>query len=137
VTKDPRQYVPPTGQTWTSLAEERGKHENNFEQDPHDERVWFITTGPKVWLPNHPGIWRSASAETPQKLGIGERCILIQTPAGNVLWDLIAWIDDKTIEFVSARATLRFISIEYLHGDQQGYKRNSTSLSTTMDLRLF
>lgn len=83
---------------------EKGKHENSFDQDPHDERVWFINTGPQKWLGgSHPGIGGSnirASADS-GKLGIGERCILIQTPNGNVLWDLIAWIDEKTINFVS------------------------------------
>lgn len=34
------------------------------------------------------------------KLAIGQRAILIETPEGNVLWDLITYLDDKTIEFV-------------------------------------
>ena len=46
--QDPRQYVPPGGQVWSSLAKLKGRHENHFEQDPTDERVWFITTEPKV-----------------------------------------------------------------------------------------
>src|SRR6266700_3514525 len=46
--QDPRQYVPPGGQVWTSLAKLKGRHENHFEQDPTDKRIWFITTEPKV-----------------------------------------------------------------------------------------
>lgn len=92
---DPRQYVPATGQAWTSLAREKGQHENSFEQDKFDERIWFITTNPK--------------------LGIGERCILLQTPAGNVLWDLITYLDTPTIDFIASKGGLAAIVISHPH----------------------
>jgi hypothetical protein len=34
------------------------------------------------------------------QVAIGQRCILLETPAGNVLWDCITYLDDETIEYV-------------------------------------
>jgi len=95
ICEDPRQYVPPGGQVWTSLGQLKGKHENFFEQDPTDSNITFITTEPKA--------------------GIGERAILLQTPNGNVLWDLIAFIDKKTIDFITAKGGLSAIVISHPH----------------------
>lgn len=92
---DPRQYVPPGGQVWSSLAKLKGRHENHFEQDPTDERVWFITTEPKC--------------------GIGERAVLLETPNGNVLWDLIAYIDEMTVDFINSKGGLKAIVISHPH----------------------
>ena len=36
------------------------------------------------------------------KLGIGQRSLLVQTEAGNVLWDCQGFIDDETVEQVRA-----------------------------------
>jgi hypothetical protein len=47
-TKDPRQYIPATGQAWTSLKAEAGKHETKWKQDEHDKRIWSIWAEPKV-----------------------------------------------------------------------------------------
>ncbi|OCK83848.1 hypothetical protein K432DRAFT_346306 [Lepidopterella palustris CBS 459.81] len=92
---DPRQFVPSSGQAWTSLAKLKEKHENHFEQDSVDSRIWFITTNPKC--------------------GIGERAILLQTPDGNVLWDMIAFIDEKTVDFIKAKGGLKAIVISHPH----------------------
>ncbi|KAF2187751.1 hypothetical protein K469DRAFT_725218 [Zopfia rhizophila CBS 207.26] len=92
---DPRQYVPATGQAWTSLAQEKDKHKNEFIQDKADERIWFITTEPK--------------------LGIGERAILLLTPSGNVLWDMISFLDSPTIEFINSKGGLKAIVISHPH----------------------
>ena len=35
-----------------------------------------------------------------RQFGIGQRCLLLETENGNVLWDLIALLDDQTIQFV-------------------------------------
>lgn len=57
------------------------KYQNNFTQDEVDKHIWSIHTEPKF--------------------GIGQRCILLQTEHGNVLWDLITYLDDDTIKWVS------------------------------------
>ena len=46
---DPRQYVPATGQVFTTLGELKEKgYRNVWEQDAVDERIWFARTVPKV-----------------------------------------------------------------------------------------
>ncbi|GME22251.1 Beta-lactamase-like protein [Neofusicoccum parvum] len=50
-----------------------------------------------------------------RQLAIGQRAILIETPEGNVLWDLITYLDDKTIEFIKSRGPLRAIVISHPH----------------------
>ncbi|KAF2118594.1 hypothetical protein BDV96DRAFT_597398 [Lophiotrema nucula] len=110
---DPRQYVPLGGQKWTSLAREKGKFENKFQQDEHDERIWFITTEAKA----SPGPKTAAASLKPDasRLGIGERGILLQTPHGNILWDLIAWLDQGTIDFINSKGGLKGIVISHPH----------------------
>jgi hypothetical protein len=46
--KDPRQYIPASGQAWTSLKAETGKHETKWKQDEYDGRIWSIWAEPKV-----------------------------------------------------------------------------------------
>jgi hypothetical protein len=48
IKKDPRQYIPATGQAWTSLKAEAGKHETKWKQDEYDGRIWSIWAEPKV-----------------------------------------------------------------------------------------
>jgi glyoxylase-like metal-dependent hydrolase (beta-lactamase superfamily II) len=36
------------------------------------------------------------------KLGIGERAIIVLTPDGTVMWDLLAYMDDETIRALKA-----------------------------------
>ncbi|KAK4498773.1 hypothetical protein PRZ48_009283 [Zasmidium cellare] len=92
---DPRQFVPPTGQTWTSLAQMRGKYHNVFTPDAVDKRMTSITTEPKF--------------------GIGQRCILLETAAGNVLWDCIAYLDEETVDFIKGKGGLKAIVISHPH----------------------
>ncbi|KEQ91625.1 hypothetical protein AUEXF2481DRAFT_32806, partial [Aureobasidium subglaciale EXF-2481] len=83
---DPRQYIPATGQAWTSLKAEAGKHETKWKQDEHDKRIWSIWAEPK-------------RDRRKLHLGIGQRALLLQTPHGNVLWDCIAYLDQQLIDF--------------------------------------
>lgn len=46
ICEDPRQAVPATGQTWTSLTELSSSRRNTILQDVEDERVQFILTEP-------------------------------------------------------------------------------------------
>ncbi|KAF2146811.1 uncharacterized protein K452DRAFT_218692 [Aplosporella prunicola CBS 121167] len=92
---DPRQYVPSSGQQWSSLRELRGKYENKWKEDPDLKGVWSIWTEPKF--------------------GIGQRAFLIETPEGNVLWDLIAFLDQPTIDFINSKGGLKAIVISHPH----------------------
>ncbi|KAK5112488.1 hypothetical protein LTR62_004245 [Meristemomyces frigidus] len=95
---DPRQYIPPGGQTWTSLGAMRGKYQNKFRQlgdTDHEDHMWNIFTEPKM--------------------SIGQRCILVQTEHGNVLWDCITYLDEETVEFINGKGGLKAIVISHPH----------------------
>lgn len=85
VCEDPRQYVPETGQAWTSLEELRGSHRNAF-RDEHG----FLGIG------------------TTPKFGIGQRALLLD----DVLWDCITLLDEETVSRVGS---LRAIAISHPH----------------------
>ncbi|MFT2817067.1 hydrolase [Leifsonia sp. A12D58] len=72
ICSDERQYVPAAGQTWTTLEElsAAGTHVTIETVEP---RLFGVRANPIV--------------------GIGQRTHLIQTDAGNVLWDPIGYVD--------------------------------------------
>jgi glyoxylase-like metal-dependent hydrolase (beta-lactamase superfamily II) len=105
--------VPASGQTWTSLNKEQRLQKNTFEADPHDARIHYITTKPLTPSELPPGL--SDATTTRKQLGIGQRAILLQTDAGNVLWDLVAFLDDATVDFVKAKGGLKAIVISHPH----------------------
>lgn len=76
ICEDDREYLNQEhGQQWTSLPELIGKHHNRF--DPVERGVTRIATEPSF--------------------GIGQQAYLIETPHGNVLWDLVGFVDETTI----------------------------------------
>ncbi|KAI1424895.1 beta-lactamase-like protein [Xylaria sp. FL1777] len=94
---DPRQYVPPSGQSFTSLDALRSSgHSNVFTPVAADpERLVAINTQPRV--------------------AIGQRAILVRTPQGNVLWDCVTLLDDETIAKVKELGGLKAIVISHPH----------------------
>ncbi|KAK3636440.1 hypothetical protein LTR56_014227 [Elasticomyces elasticus] len=94
---DPRQFVPPTGQAWTSLGQMRGQYSNKFKQVDSDweGRMWSIVTEPKF--------------------AIGQRCVLIESDDGNVLWDCITYLDEETVDFIKQKGGLEAIVISHPH----------------------
>src|SRR4051812_12320030 len=76
---DERQFVPPSGQSWTTLERLKKAHSNKFRR---------LATG-------------LMTIETTPAFGIAQRAILARTPAGNVLWDCLALIDDATVDFLN------------------------------------
>lgn len=93
VCEDERQYVPATGQAWTTPEKLRRTHANKF-----------------VRLA--PGIM---TIETTPAFGIGQRAFLLQTPAGNVLWECLALVDQATIDIVTALGGVAAIAISHPH----------------------
>ncbi len=93
ICEDDRQYINPAGQQWTTLARLRGAHTNTLTDLA-------------------PGLTTIA---TEPKVGIGQRAYLVQTPAGNVLWDCLAYLDQPTIEAIQARGGLAAIAISHPH----------------------
>jgi hypothetical protein len=93
ICEDERQYVPPTGQSWTTLDALGARHFNVFRE--HEPGIIGIGTQPSF--------------------AIGQRALLIRTPAGNVLWDCIAMHDKATIELINGLGGLRAIAISHPH----------------------
>jgi hypothetical protein len=93
ICEDERQYVGFNGQEWTTLAELRARHKNVIRQE-------------------EPGLY---SINPEPKVGIGQRAFLIQTPAGNVLWDCVALLDEATIARVNELGGVTDIAISHPH----------------------
>ena len=72
-----------------------GKYKNSFTQDKVEKRMTSIHTEPKF--------------------AIGQRCVLLETPAGNVLWDCITYLDQETVDFIRAKGGLKAIVISHPH----------------------
>lgn len=90
---DERQYVGHDGQQWTTLAAVRGGHRNTFAE-------------------LEPGV---TAIKTEPKFGIGQQAHLIETPAGNVLWDCVALIDDDTVAEINRRGGLAALGLSHPH----------------------
>ena len=53
--------------------------------------------------------------ETTPAFGIGQRAFLARTPAGNVLWECIALIDDATVDMLNGLGGVKAIAISHPH----------------------
>jgi hypothetical protein len=93
ICRDPRQYIGPNGQEWTTLED-------------------LSRTSRNAMRPIEPGI---SGISTEPVFAIGQRAMLIETPAGNILWDCITYIDDETVESVKAKGGLAAIAVSHPH----------------------
>ncbi|MGC8477808.1 MAG: MBL fold metallo-hydrolase [Acetobacteraceae bacterium] len=90
---DPRQYVNPLGQTWTTPEALARTHRNAFATPEAD--LLGIGTLPAF--------------------AIGQRALLVSTPAGNLLWDCISLLDAATVRIVTALGGVAAIAISHPH----------------------
>jgi glyoxylase-like metal-dependent hydrolase (beta-lactamase superfamily II) len=93
ICEDERQYVPREGQRWTTLHEMRTTHRNQLDVE-----------APEL-----------ISIATEPKFAIGQRALHVRTPEGNVLWDCISMIDDRTVGAVQALGGVTAIAISHPH----------------------
>ncbi len=93
ICEDERQYVPRTGQAWTTPDELSANHVNTWRLLEPD--LFEIHTAPHF--------------------AIGQRALLLRTPAGNILWDCIALIDEATVELIRGLGGLAGIAISHPH----------------------
>jgi hypothetical protein len=91
ICEEERQYVPPRGQGWTTLAGLAQSHMN-------------------AWREYEPGVTGIGAG-----FAIGQRAILLQTQGGNVLWDCVATLDAATIATIKALGGLKAIAISHPH----------------------
>jgi glyoxylase-like metal-dependent hydrolase (beta-lactamase superfamily II) len=93
ICEDERQWVPEDGQRWTTLEELRADHRNRIEEQ-------------------EPGL---TGIGTEPSFAIGQRALLVRSPAGNVLWDCITLVDDQTVSAVEALGGVSAIAISHPH----------------------
>jgi hypothetical protein len=90
---DDRQYVPPGGQRWTTLAELRRTHRN-------------------VLTPVEPGL---TSIRTAPAFAIHHNGMLVETEDGCVVWDCNSLIDDETVAALGRRGEVKAIAVSHPH----------------------
>lgn len=93
ICEDERQYIGRSGQKWTSLTKLQRECKNAFREI-------------------EPGL---TGIGTEPAFAIGQQAHLIETPAGNVLWDCISLIDDATVAEVNRRGGIAAIVISHPH----------------------
>jgi glyoxylase-like metal-dependent hydrolase (beta-lactamase superfamily II) len=94
VCADERQWVPPGGQRWTTLEELRAAGHRGDVREVE------------------PGL-TGIGADPP--FAIGQRALLVRTPAGNLLWDPPGFIDERCVQAVRDAGGLRAVSASHPH----------------------
>ncbi|MBW3634623.1 MAG: MBL fold metallo-hydrolase [Chloroflexi bacterium] len=93
ICEDERQYIGHEGQRWVTLDQVRDDHSNVIESV-------------------EPGLTGIA---TEPRFAIGQQAHLIETPAGNLLWNCISLVDDDTVAAVEQRGGLAAIAVSHPH----------------------
>lgn len=91
---DERQWVPPSGQRWTTAAE--------LAADGYRTELAELE-------PGLTGIGVNPS------LGVGQRGVLVHTKEGNLLWDPPPFLDERAISAVTDAGGLRAVSSSHPH----------------------
>src|SRR5262245_59946254 len=86
-----RQWVPQTGQRWTTVEALRLSHRNCFQR-------------------LEPGL---LGVGTTPDFAIGQRARLVPSKGGNVLWDCISLIDDATVDLLNGIGGVAAIAISH------------------------
>ena len=94
ICEDERQYVGWNGQQWATMADfiAEGRQNHVSEEEPG---LHAIDTRPQI--------------------AIGQRALLVQTPAGNVMWDCVTLVDDASVARVRELGGLAAIAISHPH----------------------
>ena len=91
ICEEERQYVPPKGQSWTTLEDLAKSHMNSFRE--YEPGVIGLGAG----------------------FAIGQRAILVRTPGGNILWDCVSTLNDATVTMIMALGGISAIAISHPH----------------------
>jgi glyoxylase-like metal-dependent hydrolase (beta-lactamase superfamily II) len=93
ICEDERQYVPRSGQAWTTPKALAARHVNAWRQ--LEPNLFEIHTQPQF--------------------AIGQRALLLKTPDGNILWDCLSLIDEATVTLIRALGGIKAITISHPH----------------------
>jgi hypothetical protein len=88
-----RQYVPETGQAWTTIEALRLSHRIAFRQYEAD----LIGVGMEP------------------AFAIAQRALLVRHPEGNILWDCVSLVDDAAVTLLKALGGIRAIAVSHPH----------------------
>ena len=91
--EDDRQFVNWEGQQWTTLDQLRNTHCNRVE-----------TEGPNI-----------IGIGTEPSFAIGQRALLVRSPAGNLLWDCVSLVDQQTVDRIQDLGGIKAIAISHPH----------------------
>jgi glyoxylase-like metal-dependent hydrolase (beta-lactamase superfamily II) len=90
---DERQPRLPAATTWIAPDALAARHRIALVQEEAD--LWSLSTAPR--------------------LGIGQRCFLVRTAAGNVLWDCPSLLGDDTLAHIQALGGIAAIALSHPH----------------------
>lgn len=93
ICNDDRQYVPESGQTWTTLYDLSKDYEVNIRK--LNDNLYDLKMMPSF--------------------AIGQRALLVLASGGNILWDCIPLLDEPTIEFIKSKGGLKAIAFSHPH----------------------
>jgi hypothetical protein len=94
ICEDERQWVPPTGQRWTTMA--------RLAADGYHSVIREVEPG-LIGIAAEPDV------------GVGQRGVVVTTAEGNVLWDPPPFVDDAAIEAVRAAGGLSAVTSSHPH----------------------
>ena len=104
ICEDERQYVPPSGQSWTSLQrlQREGTSVTVSELEPD---LYALRAEPRV--------------------GIGQQALLLCTPEGNLLWDPTGYVDEAAAAAVQDLGGAAIVASSHPHmfGAQTSWSR--------------
>jgi glyoxylase-like metal-dependent hydrolase (beta-lactamase superfamily II) len=93
ICRDDRQYVDPAGQAWTTMQAMKKTYFNAFRR-------------------LEPGLM---GVGTFPSFAIGQRALVLRSPAGNILWDCISFLDETTVTIMTALGGLAGIVCSHPH----------------------
>jgi hypothetical protein len=93
ICEDDRQYIGWAGQRWTTLQELQSTSRNQLDVE-----------GPEL-----------ISMATDPKFAIGQRALHVRSSGGNLLWDCISLLDDRSVAAVQALGGVSGIAISHPH----------------------
>ena len=94
ICEDERQYVRQGGQAWTTL-DRLGAEGHRVELRDLEPGLVGVGAAPAI--------------------GIGQRALLVRTPAGNFLWDCFGYIDEESVESIRAMGGIAGVAFSHPH----------------------
>lgn len=112
VCADDRQFIPSEGQQWTDMQTLAETHDLEIKPLAFPDEA-AATTSTAAGAPKDKS--SLISLKLRPAFGIGNRALLVLSPSGNILWDCLPLLNEKTIRFIHALGGLQAIAISHPH----------------------